>query len=120
MTKQEYEAMQALKNKSIGRDVEISEYDALIITHMINNKNKEIRELKEKLMSKKVRIIDIFGLIANGLTPPKKIKYDFLEEDYQILIYAPEEQEYRFKNDLDNIWTVPNHHLKDTVEILEV
>lgn len=68
---------------------------------------------------KKIKIIDIFTMIANGEQPPRKIRYDMLSKEYQILIYAPEEQEYRFENDLDNIWTVPNHHLKDTVEILE-
>lgn len=77
------------------------------------------KENEEMRRHNKVRIIDIFTKIANGEKVPKKIKYNCLEKGYEVLVYDEEAQEYRFENDMDNFLTVPNHHLKDRIEILE-
>ena len=66
-----------------------------------------------------MKIIDLLNKIANGEEVPKKIKYNLLEKNYQILVYDEEEQEYRYENDYNNFCTFPNHHLNDEVEIIE-
>ena len=62
--------------------------------------------------------IDILNKIAKGEKPPKKIKWNMLQKDYQVLIFDEEAMEYRFENDYESFCTPPNHHLNDDVEIL--
>ena len=68
---------------------------------------------------KTIKIIDLLNKIANGEEMPKKITYSLLRDEYKILIYDEEEQEYRYENDYNEFWHVPNHHLNDEVEIIE-
>ena len=67
----------------------------------------------------KIKVIDLLNMISKGEEVPKKIKYNLLEKNYQILVYDEEEQEYRYENDYNNFCTFPNHHLNDEVEIIE-
>ena len=67
----------------------------------------------------KIKWIDILNRIANKGKVPHKIKYNLMQEDFRILIYDEEEQEYRYENDWDVFAEIPNHHLNDEVEILE-
>lgn len=66
-----------------------------------------------------MKVIDLLNKIANGEEMPKKITYSLLRDEYKILIYDEEEQEYRYENDYNEFWHVPNHHLNDEVEIIE-
>ena len=68
---------------------------------------------------KTIKIIDLLNKIANGEEMPKKITYSLLRDEYKILIYDEEEQEYRYENDYNEFWHVPNHHLNDEVDIIE-
>ena len=113
-----YKTTKAIKD-FIEIDLETGKYkiDIQDLDEELIRLRKENQEMRRH---NKVRIIDIFTKIANGEKVPKKIKYNCLEKGYEVLIYDEEAQEYRFENDIDNFWTVPNHHLKDTVEILEV
>lgn len=66
----------------------------------------------------KIKILDLLIRIANNHKVPKKILYDMLLPEFQVLIYDENEKEYRYENDYDCFWEVPNHHLNDKVEIL--
>lgn len=68
---------------------------------------------------KKIKIIQILNRISKNKSVPQKIRYAHLLEEYQILVYDKEEKEYRFENDYDNFWQIPNHHLNDEVEIIQ-
>jgi hypothetical protein len=68
---------------------------------------------------KTIKIIEIKNKIANGEEVPKRIRYDLLRDEYQVLVYDADEMEYRYENDFEEFWEVPNHHLNDEVEILE-
>ena len=63
--------------------------------------------------------IDILNIITKGGNPPYKIKYNLMQEGFQVLIYDKEEMEYRYENDWNMFVEIPNHHLNDEVEVLE-
>ena len=79
-------------------------------------------DLKRQTLKKgnrKMKWIDILNIITKGGNPPYNIKYNLMQEGFQVLIYDKEEMEYRYENDWNMFVEIPNHHLNDEVEVLE-
>lgn len=92
----------------------------ITFTQTINGVEHHFEVEENKMRGRKIKIIELLNRIANNQKVPTVIKYNVNLPEYQVLIYDEEEQEYRFENDYNEFWQVPNHHLNDEVEILEV
>ena len=76
-------------------------------------------EVVEKI--KTIKIIDLWNKIAKAYLGsneyiPKRIKYRMYDEEHSTFTY--DEEEYEYYNG-EEFLSVPNHHLNDTVEIIE-
>ena len=76
-------------------------------------------EVVEKI--KTIKIIDLWNKIAKAYLGsneyiPKRIKYRMYDEEHSTFTY--DEEEYEYYNGKEFL-SVPNHHLNDTVEIIE-
>ena len=65
-------------------------------------------------------IIQLIRDYLNGEDMPKRIKYEMMMEDYEYFRWDAENEEYVCETD-DRCFlsTVPWHHLRDFVEIVE-